>query len=113
MMFTADWIFHLARDSGVDTEPSGALIWIVAPIFLFGMFCFFVCGRNVLGFGSAEGLEMANHASTRTTQLYDRRRADLSLDEVERVVILFHKVATSASQERQCFFIKKRVWLFL
>ena len=30
---------------------------------------------------------MANHASTRTTQLYDRRRDELSLDEVERVVI--------------------------
>jgi integrase len=30
---------------------------------------------------------MANHASTRTTQLYDRRRADVSLDEVERIVI--------------------------
>jgi len=30
---------------------------------------------------------MANHASTRTTQLYDRRRDDVSLDEVERVVI--------------------------
>jgi hypothetical protein len=30
---------------------------------------------------------MANHASTRTTQLYDRRRDELSLDEVERMVI--------------------------
>jgi site-specific recombinase XerC len=31
---------------------------------------------------------MANHASTRTTQLYDRRRGDeVSLDEVERIVI--------------------------
>jgi integrase len=28
---------------------------------------------------------MANHASTRTTQLYDRRRDDMSLDEVERI----------------------------
>jgi hypothetical protein len=28
---------------------------------------------------------MANHASTRTTQLYDRRRDAISLDEVERV----------------------------
>jgi hypothetical protein len=27
---------------------------------------------------------MANHASTRTTQLYHRRRDDVSLDEVER-----------------------------
>lgn len=30
---------------------------------------------------------MANHASTRTTQLYDRRRDDMSLDEVERILI--------------------------
>lgn len=31
--------------------------------------------------------QMANHASTRTTQLYDRRPDDVSLDEVERVLI--------------------------
>jgi integrase len=30
---------------------------------------------------------MANRASTRTRQLYDRRRDELSLDEVERIVI--------------------------
>jgi hypothetical protein len=30
---------------------------------------------------------MGNHASTRTTQLYARRRDELSLDEVERIVI--------------------------
>jgi len=30
---------------------------------------------------------MANHASTRTTQLDDRRRDEVSLDEVERIVI--------------------------
>ena len=29
--------------------------------------------------------QMANHASTRTTQLYDRRREELSLDEVESI----------------------------
>jgi site-specific recombinase XerD len=29
--------------------------------------------------------QMANHASTRTTQLYDSRREELSLDEVERI----------------------------
>jgi hypothetical protein len=29
---------------------------------------------------------MANHASTRTTQLYDRRRDEVSLDEVERIL---------------------------
>jgi integrase len=30
---------------------------------------------------------MANHASTRTTQLYDRRSDQISLDEIERVRI--------------------------
>ncbi len=30
---------------------------------------------------------MAAHASTRTTQLYDRRSEEVSLDEVERIVI--------------------------
>jgi integrase len=30
---------------------------------------------------------MANHASTRTTQLYDRRRDEISLDEVEKVIL--------------------------
>jgi len=30
---------------------------------------------------------MANHASARTTQLYDRRREELTLDEVERIGI--------------------------
>jgi site-specific recombinase XerD len=30
---------------------------------------------------------MANHASTRTTQLYDRRRDEMGLDEVERILI--------------------------
>jgi hypothetical protein len=29
---------------------------------------------------------MVNHASTRATQLYDRRRDDVSLDEVERIL---------------------------
>jgi hypothetical protein len=28
-----------------------------------------------------------DHASTRTTRLYDRRRDELSLDQVERIVI--------------------------
>ncbi len=30
---------------------------------------------------------MATHASTRTTQLYDRRSEEVRLDEVERIVI--------------------------
>ena len=30
---------------------------------------------------------MGNHASTRTTQLYLRRRDEMSLDEVERIAI--------------------------
>ena len=31
--------------------------------------------------------QMAAHASTRTTQLYDRRSDEVTLDEVERIVI--------------------------
>ena len=31
--------------------------------------------------------QMANHASARTTQLYDRRAEEVTLDEVERVLI--------------------------
>jgi hypothetical protein len=30
---------------------------------------------------------MASRASTRTTQLYDRRRDEVNLDEVERIAI--------------------------
>jgi integrase len=30
---------------------------------------------------------IANHASTRTTQLYDRRSDDVNLDEIERILI--------------------------
>jgi hypothetical protein len=30
---------------------------------------------------------MANHASTRTTQLYDQRPDDVTLDEVERILV--------------------------
>jgi site-specific recombinase XerD len=31
--------------------------------------------------------QMANHASTRTTQLYDRRAEKVTLDEVERILV--------------------------
>ncbi len=31
--------------------------------------------------------QMANHASTRTTQLNDRRADEVTLDEVERIII--------------------------
>jgi hypothetical protein len=30
---------------------------------------------------------IVNHASTRTTQLYDRRSDEVSLDEVQRILI--------------------------
>jgi site-specific recombinase XerC len=45
--------------------------------------------RRISGTGgrSNEPPVMGNHASTRTTQLYDRRRDDVSLDEVERILI--------------------------
>jgi site-specific recombinase XerD len=38
---------------------------------------------------------MANHASTRTTQLYDRRRDEMSLDEVERIKIWVRATTTA------------------
>jgi integrase len=31
--------------------------------------------------------QMANHASTRTTRLYDRRAEEVTLDEVERILV--------------------------
>ena len=31
--------------------------------------------------------QLANHASTRTTQLYDRRADEVTLDEVERILV--------------------------
>ena len=34
-----------------------------------------------------KGAAIANHASTRTTQLYDRRSDDVNLDELERILI--------------------------
>jgi site-specific recombinase XerD len=38
--------------------------------------------------GSLENAQaMANHASTRTTQLYDRRQDEFTLDEIERIVL--------------------------
>ena len=40
--------------------------------------------RGAIG-GASEAAQTANHASTRSTQLYDRRREELSLDEVERI----------------------------
>jgi len=53
---------------------------------------------------------MANHASTRTTHLCDRRLDELSLDEVERIVInspRFSKsvcrlLETTGGRSRQC-----------
>jgi hypothetical protein len=45
------------------------------------------CAR-FLAWCDSRGLAlMANHASARTTQLYDRRRDELPLDEVERISI--------------------------
>jgi len=55
-----------------------------------------ICGLQITGLargsqGSGvkpeKAAAMANHVSTRTTQLYDRRHDELSLDEVERIVI--------------------------
>ena len=46
------------------------------------------CSRRIsISHCLASTAQMANHASTRTTQLYDRRRDKMSLDEVEKVII--------------------------
>jgi integrase len=37
--------------------------------------------------GLEPAAQMANHANNRTTQLYDRRAEEVTLDEVERVLI--------------------------
>jgi integrase len=39
--------------------------------------------------------QMANHASTRTTQLYDRRREELGLDKVERIRVRGRMMTTA------------------
>ncbi len=56
-----------------------------------------ICNHSFRGTGITTYLEnggelekaaqMANHASTRTTQLYDRRADEVTLDEVERIII--------------------------
>jgi hypothetical protein len=45
------------------------------------------CGTTKLRAARKKAAATANHASTRTTQLYDRRRDEVSLDEVEKVMI--------------------------
>jgi hypothetical protein len=57
---------------------------------LIGNHCF--CGTGITAYlkngGSLENAAaMADHASTKTTQLYVRRRDDVRLDEVERISI--------------------------
>ena len=56
-----------------------------------------ICNHSFRGTGITTYLEnggelekaaqMANHSSTRTTQLYDRRADEVTLDEVERIII--------------------------
>ena len=41
------------------------------------------CSKN--GGTLEKAAQMPNHASTRTTQLYDRRQDEMSLEEVERI----------------------------
>jgi hypothetical protein len=41
--------------------------------------------ETLFAFDGAERVRTADLPSTRTTQLYDRRREELSLDEVERI----------------------------
>jgi hypothetical protein len=41
---------------------------------------------------------MANNASTRTTQLYDRRRDEFTLDEVQEIVLQWRRMTTPQSR---------------
>jgi hypothetical protein len=43
--------------------------------------------RSSTASGSTETMQMAAHASTRTTQLYDRREDRVTLDEVVKINI--------------------------
>ena len=48
--------------------------------------------------------QMANHASARTTQLYDRRAEEVTLDEVERILVRPRERAVVVRDERKnCF----------
>jgi hypothetical protein len=49
-----------------------------------------------------EAAAIANHASTRTTQLYDRRRDELSLDEVEGIVIWMRLFEVARAAKSGC-----------
>ena len=50
--------------------------------------------------------QLANHSSPRTTKLYDRRQDEISLDEVEQVVIRYklgvaeHRLLTQAAEQK-------------
>ena len=44
-------------------------------------------GRFLYGGTLEKAAAIANHSSTRTTQLYDRRSDEVNLDEVERILI--------------------------
>ena len=43
--------------------------------------------RESLNEGNESSAPMVNHTSTHTTQLYDRRRDEMSLAEVERIAV--------------------------
>jgi len=67
----ADYFFENGKAAGDPTISNGRATGITAYL------------KN--GGTLEKAAQMANHASTRTTQLYDRRREELSLDEVERI----------------------------
>jgi hypothetical protein len=71
-----------ARDSGAPAE-AGFKVELGCHVFRATGITAYLKNGGTLEKAAA----MANHASTRTTQLYDRRRDELSLDEVERIVI--------------------------
>ncbi|MFS8116163.1 hypothetical protein QD460_31055 [Rhizobium jaguaris] len=42
---------------------------------------------NAIKLTLEKAANIANHSSTRTTQLYDRRSDDVNLDEIERILV--------------------------
>jgi hypothetical protein len=73
-----------------EIDPKADIISAVAqaaPALHSGIRDALACNNLKNGGTLEKAAAMANHTSTRTTQLYDRRRDEVSLDEVERIVI--------------------------
>ena len=74
-----------ALEAGDAPEVEAALAVAAAEL---GDATFEVAAAKVrTGEAAGKAAAIAHHASTRTTQLYDRRQDEVSLDEVERILI--------------------------